>query len=46
LRWFQQIIAAVADEYRVRLVITPQTTWINVPDAIRAEIETERTEPN
>lgn len=46
LRWFQQIAAAVADEYRVRLVITPQTRWTNVPDALRAEIEAERNQPN
>jgi hypothetical protein len=42
LRWFQQIVAAAADEYGVRLIITPRTTWSDVPDALRAEIEAER----
>jgi hypothetical protein len=46
LRWFQQIIAAVLDEHRVRLLVTPQTTWTNVPDGLRAEIEAERNQPN
>jgi Integron Cassette Protein Hfx_Cass5 len=46
LRWFQQIVAAAAAEYDVRLVITPQTTWSDVPDALRAEIEAERNQPN
>lgn len=36
--WFRQIIAAAADEYGVRLNLTPQTAWINVPDAVRSEI--------
>jgi hypothetical protein len=31
LRWFQQIVSAVADEYGVRLAITSQTTWSDVP---------------
>lgn len=42
LRWFQQIVAAVAGEYGVRLVVTPQTTWTNVPAALRTEIEAEQ----
>jgi Integron Cassette Protein Hfx_Cass5 len=46
LRWFQQIVATVEGEYGVRLVITPQTTWTNIPDALRAEIEAERSQPN
>ena len=45
LLWFQQIVAAVANEYDVRLVITPQTTWTNIPDALRAEIEAQRSQP-
>lgn len=46
LRWFQQIVSAVAGEYDVRLVITPQTAWSDVPDALRAEIEAERNQPD
>jgi hypothetical protein len=46
LHWFRQIVAAAAGEYGVRLVITPQTTWSDVPDALRAEIEAERNQPN
>ena len=38
-RWFQQIVAAAAQEYGVRLDITTDTRWANVPDEIRAEIE-------
>lgn len=38
-RWFQQIINAVADEYRVMLQITPHTCWIAIPDDVRGEIE-------
>jgi hypothetical protein len=46
LHWFRQIVAAAADEYGVRLVITPQTTWSDVPDALRTEIEAEPNQPN
>jgi hypothetical protein len=38
LDWFKQILAAVADEYRTRLRLTPETVWSNVPTAVRAEI--------
>lgn len=37
--WFDAIVAAVAGEYRVRLLITPATRWREVPDAVRAKIE-------
>ena len=38
LRWFQQILAAAAEQsYELRL--TPTTTWTNVPSDLRAEIE-------
>jgi hypothetical protein len=46
LRWFQQIVAAAAGEYGVHLVITRDTTWTNVPDALRVEMETQRNQPN
>lgn len=42
LHWFRQIIAAAAAEYGIRLVVTPQTKWTSVPDAVRTEIEAER----
>jgi hypothetical protein len=37
--WFRQIVAATADEYGVRLALSPDTRWSNVPPDIRAEIE-------
>jgi hypothetical protein len=46
LQWFRQIVAAASDEYGVRLVITPQTAWSDVPDALRAEIEAEQNQPD
>lgn len=33
--WFRRIVAAVSDEYRVRLMLTKRTAWVNVPDEIR-----------
>lgn len=38
-QWFQQIIAAVADEYGVLLKLTPQTIWADVPTELRSAIE-------
>jgi len=40
--WFREIVAAAASEYGVRLQITPATTWRDVPDDVRAEIESHR----
>jgi hypothetical protein len=37
--WYQQIVAAAADEYGVSLTITCETIWTNVPRALRAQIE-------
>jgi hypothetical protein len=37
-RWFRQIVAAVASEYRVRLVLTAETRWTNVSDVLRSEM--------
>ena len=37
LRCYGQVVAA-ADEYGVRLTITPITTWSNVPDQLRTAI--------
>ena len=39
VRWFQQIVAAVADEYGVQLSLTKQTTWTAVPEDTRLAIE-------
>ena len=36
--WFRQIVAAAADEYRVRLKITTGTAWVNIPETTRSEI--------
>lgn len=37
--WFSQILAAAADGC-TQLRLTPDTDWSNVPDSLRAEIET------
>lgn len=39
VQWFQQIVAAVADEYGVQLKLTNQTTWTAVPEDTRLAIE-------
>ncbi|MES2032751.1 MAG: hypothetical protein V4466_01120 [Pseudomonadota bacterium] len=36
--WFGQILAAAETEYGVRLSLTSQTTWMNIPDWLQAEI--------
>lgn len=36
---YKQIIAAVADEYRIRLRSTPSTRWTHIPSDLRAQIE-------
>ena len=41
---FSQILSAAEDEYRVRLVLSPQTTWF-VSDGIRSEIESRTQKP-
>jgi hypothetical protein len=38
LRWFEQIVAAAADEYRVQLKVRQDTIWSDVPDELRAAI--------
>ena len=38
--WFRQILAAVADEYGQRLMLRPETKWMNVPPHLRTRIET------
>jgi hypothetical protein len=38
-QWFAEIVDAAANEYGVRLEITPHTKWQNVPAEIRAQIE-------
>ena len=39
LRWFQQILAAVEDEYGTRLQTSAATDWTSCPPALRAQIE-------
>ncbi|WP_310538962.1 hypothetical protein [Phenylobacterium sp.] len=36
--WFGQILAAAETEYGVRLSLTSQTSWVNFPDKLQAEI--------
>lgn len=37
-RWLLRIVEAVADEYGVRLRLTPSTYWTNLPEDLRSEI--------
>lgn len=39
---FRQILAATADEYGVRLRLTPETLWTNIPDELRLEMSAGR----
>lgn len=39
--WFRQILAAVRNEYRCELLLTLDTEWINIDQAIREAIESE-----
>jgi hypothetical protein len=43
--WFREIAAAAAGEYGVNLQITPATRWREVPDEVRAEIESYGSQP-
>jgi hypothetical protein len=38
-QWYQQIVAAVADEYGVRLKLDDATRWTGVSEAVRHQIE-------
>ena len=42
LDWFRQILAAVADEYGVRLRVGAATAWSNIPELLRMQIETDQ----
>ena len=37
--WFRRILSAAQDEYGLRLRLTPETKWANVPDETRREME-------
>ena len=37
--WFGHVLSAVASEYGVALEIRRETAWINMPLALKAEIE-------
>ena len=38
VQWFNQIVAAVFDEYGVKLCLATNTVWTDVPDPLRDEI--------
>jgi len=40
--WFRQILAAVTDEYGIRLTVGPRAIWSNVSDELRKQIETDQ----
>jgi hypothetical protein len=42
--WFKQIVSAAADEYGVRLRLTPETTWSNIPQILKEQILSESTD--
>ena len=42
--WFNQIIAATSDEYGTRLRLTAGTVFVNIPDPLRAEIQSRSTD--
>jgi len=37
-KWFERIVAEVADEYRIRLRITSATMWVGVTHEIEKEL--------
>ena len=39
LDWYKNIVTSVASEMGVRLIITPKTKWLNVPNCLKEEIE-------
>ena len=39
VQWFQQIVAAIADEYGVLLKLNTRTTWTAVPADLQSAIE-------
>jgi hypothetical protein len=45
LDWFMHIIDVVRSEYGCRLLLTPQTSWTNVPNDLRQQI-TKTYQPN
>jgi len=42
---FGRILAAAADEYGIRLKIDAETTWSNIPQSLRLQIEAESDRP-
>jgi hypothetical protein len=39
VQWFRQILAAMAEEYGVRLELTDRTVWSNVSVDLRSQFE-------
>ena len=38
-KWFHHLVHAALDECGVRLVLSTETRWLNVPEEVRREIE-------
>jgi hypothetical protein len=38
LMWYKQIASAILNEYGCKLIITPDTRWISVPDDLKLQI--------
>lgn len=36
--WFSHVVTIIGQEYDVHLTVGPQTKWISVPEAVRAEL--------
>jgi hypothetical protein len=37
--WFKHVVTIIGQEYDVHLTVGPQTKWVSVPEAVRAEIQ-------
>ena len=39
LDWYENVLPAVASEYRDQLILTSKTRWTNIPADLRSQIE-------
>jgi hypothetical protein len=37
--WFKHVVTIIGQEYDLHLSVGPQTEWVSVPEAVRAEIQ-------
>ena len=36
--WYKQIVSVILDEYDCKLILTPHTIWLNIPDDLKQQI--------